>query len=80
MDYILEEEGMAVIGASSTGEVSAVTQISEEQALEIFESTAQYFLGISGSQFLEEWKSGKLSNSDEPGILEVASLIPPSLR
>jgi hypothetical protein len=65
---------------SPINNASAVRQISEEQSLKIFESAAQYFLGISASQFLTEWKSGKLSNSDEPGISEVASLIPPSFR
>ena len=71
---------MAMTAASRGSEVPAVCQISEEQSFRVFESAAQYFLGISASQFLKDWKSGKLSNSDEPGIFEVASLIPPSLR
>ena len=66
--------------ASARGQVSAVRQISEERSFQIFDSAAQYFLKIPGSQFLSEWKSGNLSNSDEPGIFEVASLIPSSLR
>lgn len=70
---------MAMIAASPINK-SSVVQISEEESFGIFDSASQYFLKIPGAKFLEEWRSGALSNSDEPGVFEVASLIPPSLR
>lgn len=73
-------KGAIVMMAASQVSERAVRQIPEEQAFEIFESASQYFLGIPAVQFLKDWKSGKLSSSDDPGIFEVASLIPPSLR
>lgn len=52
--------------------------ISEEQALAIFDSTARHYTGMSGLEFLEAWSSGKFGPDpdSQPGVMEVASLIP----
>jgi hypothetical protein len=51
--------------------------ISDQEAATIFDEAAKYFLGMSGTEFLEAWSSGRFENPDTmPGVMEVASLIP----
>jgi len=43
----------------------------------IVDSAAQYFLGMSGEEFVRKWDMGEFGQPDEiPGVLEVLSLLP----
>jgi hypothetical protein len=54
-----------------------IREISPEEAYRVFDSAAQYFLQMSGEDFVAAWKAGAFKNADEtPGVLEVASLAP----
>ena len=56
---------------------TAVEEITKNQALAVFDSACRYFLQMSGPEFLDAWSAGQFENeSDRPGVMEVASLMP----
>ena len=53
-----------------------IRELSEEQAWELFDKAARYYLDISGDEFLERWDSGYYEDPDQPEIMSVVVLLP----
>lgn len=51
----------------------------EQEAYEVFDSTARYFVGMSAEEFIEAWNAGRFHDPDpdnHPGVIEIASVAP----
>jgi hypothetical protein len=66
---------MTRAGSTATT-LDTAEEITQDQALTMFDSACQYFLQMSGPEFLDAWSDGKFENDDRPGVMEVVSLIP----
>ncbi len=54
-----------------------VKALSEEEAWEIFDRTAQKELQLSGKDFIAAWSAGKFDdNPDRPELMRVVMLLP----
>lgn len=53
-----------------------IHEISPTEAREIFDSAAQYYLKMSGEEFLKRWEAGKFEELDQPDVMHVAVLMP----
>ncbi len=53
-----------------------VRELSDEQAWELFDRAARYYLEISGDTFLERWDSGYYEDPDQPEVMSVVMLLP----
>jgi len=55
-----------------------IQDLTEDEARELFDNAAKFYLGISGDEFLELWESGYYQerNPDQPEIMNVAMLLP----
>jgi hypothetical protein len=65
------------IGYPVTATAPAIP-IEQDEALEIFDRAARYFLNMSGPEFLDAWSAHRFGDDPDtvPGVMEVASLIP----
>jgi hypothetical protein len=57
-----------------------IHELTEEEARQIFDDNAQYYLGISGEEFLRRWDAGEYRNTDyspdHTAIFQVEILLP----
>lgn len=57
-----------------------IHELTEEEAWQIFDDNAQYYLGISGEEFLRRWDAGEYRDNDympnHTAIFEVEILLP----
>lgn len=61
--------------ASQTNE--RVRDLTEVEGRELFDKAARFYLGISGEEFIERWKSGYYDEDpDVPNVVDVATLLP----
>jgi hypothetical protein len=61
---------MKVLGGAET-----IPQATEAEALEAFDHTCRYYLGISAQEFLRRWDAGDISK-DTPNLSRVLDLLP----
>ncbi|HXA52716.1 MAG TPA: hypothetical protein VNV86_20510 [Candidatus Acidoferrum sp.] len=58
-----------------------LSEIDSASFAAIVDSAAQYFLHMSGEEFVRRWDAGEFAQPDEiPGVLEVLSLLPTRQR
>ena len=58
-------------------EGAAVHILTPEEAWEIFDEAAQYYLQMSGQEFIKAWETGKFDDDlDRPAVALVAMLRP----
>ncbi len=50
-------------------------ELSREEAWALLDATARQQLGMSGDEFVAQWKSGELQECDRPEVMRVAFLI-----
>jgi len=56
------------------------SEMNEAQAYASFDAASQYFLGIPADEFVERFKAGAYSPTDDyPGVVEVLMLAPSSI-
>lgn len=54
-----------------------VRELTDEEAWELFDEAAEFYLGMSGAKFLELWESGYYDEDpDRPEVMSVAMLLP----
>jgi hypothetical protein len=53
-----------------------IRELNDEQAWELFDKAARYYLEISGDAFLERWDSGYYEDPDQPEVMSVVMLLP----
>jgi hypothetical protein len=53
-----------------------VQELTDDEARELFDQAAQFYLGVSGEEFLKLWESGQYDDPDQPEIMNVAMLLP----
>ena len=54
-----------------------IRELNEEQAWDLFDGAAEFYLGISGKEFVERWDAGYYdADPDEPNVVDVATLLP----
>jgi hypothetical protein len=59
--------------------VAAVDVMTTAEAREAFDCAAQYFLNVTGDEFLRRWESGEFREdeaADQPGIIDLIMLLP----
>jgi len=56
---------------------SKIHFLTPEEAWETFDDAAQYYLHLSGREFIEAWEAGKFDDDpDRPAVVRVAMLRP----
>ncbi len=57
-----------------------IRELTEDEAWQLFDENARYYLGISGEEFLRRWDAGEYRDNDyrpdHTAIIEVAMLLP----
>lgn len=54
-----------------------VHEFSEQEARDLFDARARYYLNISGEEFLRRWRNGDyVGKTDEFGVATLAMLLP----
>jgi hypothetical protein len=53
-----------------------VNYVTQKQGMEILDRQARKYLGMSGSEFLRQYRSGQIENPDRSEVARVAMLIP----
>ncbi len=62
--------------ATPTAE-STPHELSREEGLAVLDRQARRYLGMSGDEFAQAWRSGKFDQqSDRPEVMRVAMLVP----
>lgn len=52
-----------------------VHELTGDEARDLLDGMARYYLGISGSEFVEGWESGRIKLTDCPEVIRVAALV-----
>jgi hypothetical protein len=50
--------------------------LSEAEAWQTFDKSAQYYLGISGDEFLRRWRAGEYPDPDGTPVMQLWALLP----
>lgn len=50
--------------------------ITKEEGVELLDRQARKYLGMSGPEFRDKYRSGELTEDDHPEVVRVAMLIP----
>ncbi|HZB83604.1 MAG TPA: hypothetical protein VE288_12270 [Rubrobacteraceae bacterium] len=54
-----------------------IRELTSEQARELFNEAAEFYLGITGDEFLARWEAGEYDKDpDQPQVMNVAMLLP----
>jgi hypothetical protein len=53
-----------------------VRELNEQQAWELFDEAAHFYLGTSGQEFLDLWEAGHFEDPDQPEVMSVVMLMP----
>jgi hypothetical protein len=59
--------------------INGVDVMTTAEAREAFDRASQYFLNVSGDEFLRRWESGEFREdeaADQPGIIDLIMLLP----
>ena len=65
-----------MVVADPTADVRA-RELSPEEGRAIFDEAARHYLDLSGEEFLRRWDAGEYRDrEDQPGIIDVAMLVP----
>ena len=71
------EEGLNAMAMTTEESEVEIREVSPEEAWEIFDQAAQYYLKMSGRDFLDRWDSGQFGDpDDQPDIMPVVALLP----
>lgn len=73
------QRGSAVTPPTFINGVAAVDVMTTAEAREAFDRAAQYFLNVTGDEFLRRWESGEFredEEADQPGIIDLILLLP----
>jgi hypothetical protein len=66
--------------AASDEQIPSVIYMTDDEAREMFDESARYWLGMSGDEFLRKWRNREFGDvSNHPNhlrIMEVAFLLP----
>lgn len=47
-----------------------------EEVWEYFDGRARRYAGMSGEEFIRAWDAGKITDPDQPGLIDVAMMVP----
>lgn len=50
--------------------------VSREEGIQLLDRQARKYLAMSGHEFTNQYRSGKIKDSDRPNVARVAALIP----
>jgi hypothetical protein len=69
-----------VVAKRAEGAENQIRELTDEEARDLFDRNARYYLGISGEEFLRRWDAGFYDDPDDrskhgPEVMEVAMLI-----
>jgi hypothetical protein len=64
------------MGRTASGEGRQVRELTDEQSWELFDEAAQFYLDMSGEEFLQRWESGEFEDPDRPEVMSVLMLLP----
>ena len=54
-----------------------IHEFTEQEAIELFDARARYYLDISGEEFLARWRAGEYEGcSEDSNVTAVAMLLP----
>jgi hypothetical protein len=69
---------MATAVQLAHADVPEAKRLTRREAVALFDSTAQLYLGVSGSEFLRRWDSGEFADEEActSRVMRVACMIP----
>lgn len=50
-------------------------EATEEEWRDLIDKRAQYYLGISGEEFVRRWQAGEFENPDRPEVIHVGMML-----
>lgn len=50
-------------------------ELSEAEWNDLIDKRAQYYLGISGEEFVRRWQAGEFENPDRPEVIHVGMML-----